>query len=147
TPEEQAPRFIALSGLLASTTPSAAGRAALAGRMRPPTPAFAPAQNVRRTGTPAATAKVPASAPSGAELQSLLATGIAGLAPLGDEHLAAPLVGDEDDVVPIDELLFRGRDALSRAIEIGARSKEAGQPPDPATLDELSDLLQLAAAA
>ncbi|HET8770483.1 MAG TPA: hypothetical protein VFM71_05845 [Gemmatimonadaceae bacterium] len=137
TPEEQAPRFIALSGLLASTTPSAAGRVALEGRMRQPTPAFVP---------PTAPAATQAAAPSGAELQSLLATGIAGLAPLGDEHLAAPLVGDEDDVVPIDELLFRGRDALSRAIEIGARFKETGQPPDRAALDELYDLLQLAAA-
>jgi hypothetical protein len=84
--------------------------------------------------------------PSGAALQSLLATGIAGLEPLGDLHLATPLVGDEDDVVPIDELLFRGRDALTRAIEIGAGLREAGRAPDTATLDELYDLLQLAAA-
>jgi hypothetical protein len=86
------------------------------------------------------------SAPSGAALRDLLATGLSGLAPLAETTLAAPLVGDEDDVIPIEDLLLRGRDALERAIQIGDALRHSGAAPDPATLSELYDLLQLAAA-
>lgn len=119
TPESAAPRFLTLAQRLASTTPAARARQAAAAAAPPP---------------------------KGAALRDLLASGIAGLEPLGETRLAAPLVGDDDDVVPIDELLFRGREALQRAIEIGDDLRRAGRAPDHDVLDELYDLLQLAAA-
>lgn len=143
-PDASASRFIALAQRLASTTPSVQPS-----RGRVPTPRLTPSitSPAVRPGAPIVSAgPAGAVAPSGAALRSLLATGIAGLAPLGEEHFAAPLVGEDDDIVPIDELLFRGRDALTRAMEIGASLREAGREPDHDTLDELYDLLQLAAA-
>ena len=116
-PGASAARFLALAQRLANLTPAGIARA-------------------RQATTP----------PSGTELHSLLETGIAGLAPLGEMHLAEPVVGDEDDVVPIDDLLFRGRDALVRATEISAAFRAADSSPDADTLNELYDLLQLAAA-
>jgi hypothetical protein len=65
---------------------------------------------------------------------------------LADERLAAPLVGADDDVIPIDEILFRGADALARAAALGESLRATGGPPDPVALAELYDLLQLAAA-
>ena len=45
---------------------------------------------------------------AGAALRDLLGAGLAGLEPLNEMHLAEPVVGDEDDVIPIEELVFRG---------------------------------------
>lgn len=86
------------------------------------------------------------SAPQGAALSALLATGIAGLDELASSPFASQTRFDDDDVVPIEELLFRGKDALARAVEIGTRLQRAGAPPDGDALAELVDLLQLAAA-
>ncbi|MBX3133392.1 MAG: Hpt domain-containing protein [Gemmatimonadaceae bacterium] len=85
-------------------------------------------------------------APSGAALKSLLSQGLSGLSPLGTATFAEPVVGEEDDVIPIEDLLFRGKDALARAIELGDALRSSGNTPDAATLAELYDLLQLAAA-
>jgi hypothetical protein len=76
----------------------------------------------------------------------LLAEGLSGLSALGGNTFAAPLVGEEDDVIPIEDLLFRGKDALQRALVLGESLKRAGAAPDSETLAELYDLLQLAAA-
>lgn len=134
----------------AATLPSIDALApATAPAPRTPTPAR-PAEPVRAP-TPAAPAAAvrtptPSSAPSGAALHSLLGSGIAGLSPLGDDRLIPPVVGEEDDVVPIEEILLSGREALERARAIGAELRESGRVPDRETLDELYDLLQLAAA-
>ena len=77
---------------------------------------------------------------------NLLASGIAGLSPLATDHIAPRTVGSDDDVVPIEELLFRGPDALKRAIGLGDELRRSAAAPDPAILSELYDLLQLAAA-
>ncbi|MEX2182761.1 MAG: Hpt domain-containing protein [Gemmatimonadaceae bacterium] len=98
------------------------------------------------TGGPTTGGPTTGAALSGAALHGLLASGLDGLAPLATEHLAEPLVGPEDDVIPIDELLFRGRDALARAAALGEELRTADGAPDPQTLAELYDLLQLAAA-
>ena len=82
----------------------------------------------------------------GAELSALLSTSIAGLEPLATTHLADPLFGPDDDVVSIDELLFRGKDALQQALHLGERLRDASTVPDAHTLAELYDLLQLASA-
>ncbi len=107
------------------------------------TTAAAPLRISTPVATPVGSA---AQAPSGAALSALLSSGLAGLSSLGDTPFAAPLVGDEDDVVPIEDLIFRGREALDRAIQIGDALRQSGAVPDHDTLTELYDLLQLAAA-
>lgn len=124
-PAAMAPQFVSLSELLSrGVTPLAPQTA---------------------TTTPRATTRF-AGAPSGAALKSLLNEGLSGLAGLGSTTFADPLVGDEDDVIPIEDLLFRGKDALQRALTLGEALKRDGTPPDAETLAELYDLLQLAAA-
>ena len=79
-------------------------------------------------------------------MRDLLATGLSGLAALERTPLAPPSTDPADDVVPIDELLYRGRDALAVALELGSRLRNASASPDAATIAELYDLLQLASA-
>ncbi len=77
----------------------------------------------------------------GHELQALLSTSIAQLGGVSRERsrrtpiLPAP--------VPIDSLLYRGRAALDRALEI--REHLGGTMPDRETIGELLDLIALAA--
>jgi hypothetical protein len=87
----------------------------------------------------------PAAPPTGAGLSSMLAAGIEGLSGLDRQPLSQPAHIDEDDIVPIGELLYRGQDAISRAREIrdGIRSR-AGSPRTE-ELEELFELLDLAA--
>ncbi len=82
----------------------------------------------------------------GAELKTLLAMSIAGLAPLATLRFADPAYQPDDDVIPMEELLFRGREALKEALNLGDRLRHAETPVDHETLAELYDLLQLAAA-
>ncbi|MCE9601030.1 MAG: hypothetical protein K8S21_02295 [Gemmatimonadetes bacterium] len=121
----------------------------------PPAPITAtPARQRRMTNPPnAAPAAVrPASLSTsqggarGAELKELLATGIAGLSPLATSQLAEPAMMPDEDVVPIEDLLFRGKEALQQALQLGDRLRNAQTPADHDTLAELYDLLQLAAA-
>lgn len=139
-PEAMAPQFVSLSELLSrGVTPLAPQKSATpvaAAPVPPATPRFV---------TPVAAASSTA-APSGAALKSLLSQGLSGLSGIGNTTFAEPLVGDEDDVIPIEDLLFRGKDALQRALTLGESLKRSGTVPDAATLAELYDLLQLAAA-
>jgi chemotaxis protein histidine kinase CheA len=152
-PEAMAPQFVSLAELLsrgvtplAPQTPATPVPAAAPGPPRFVTPApaapAAPAQSAAAVASPTASE----SAPSGAALQSLLSQGLAGLSGLGSSTFAAPVVGPDDDVIPIEDLLFRGKDALQRALSIGEQLKRSGSVPDADTLAELYDLLQLAAA-
>ncbi len=135
-PEDVAPRFANLLVRLNGT---------------PPAPVTAtPARQRRANPTPIAGltngfGKAPLGT-KGAELQQLLASGIAGLDPLGTAQLAAPASMPDDDVVPIEDLLYRGKDALKVAMALGERLRDASTPADPETLAELYDLLQLASA-
>ena len=85
-------------------------------------------------------------APSGTDLHHLLGAGIHGLSGLDSEPLSEPVDVDDDGIVPIQELLYRGRAALRRAVEIGDTLKRGGPSPDAESLAELYDLLELAAA-
>ena len=58
------------------------------------------------------------------------------------ERVAIP----EDTVVPIEALLYRGRAALDRAVEIRDALRSSGSYDDREALDELFDLLDLARA-
>ena len=78
------------------------------------------------------------------QLGSLLDAGIAKLGALRTEPLAAPAPLPEQPAVPIDVLLYRGRAAIERCIEIRDQVRSAGGPVDAETLGELFDLLELA---
>lgn len=83
--------------------------------------------------------------PTGAELHQFLQSGIAGFNDLDQAPLAPPAPLDDATLVSIDELLYRGRAALDRAIEVRDLIRLSGGNTDEA-LAELFDLLDLAAA-
>ena len=81
------------------------------------------------------------SGPLGAVASSLDST-IAAFDALSSERMAEPV--QTDDVMPVNALLYRGRAALDRAIELRNAIRQAGAPPSPETLEELYDLVELA---
>lgn len=94
----------------------------------------------------AAASAATATAPKGVPASSLLDSTIEALDSLGENPFAAPVPIPEDTVVPIDTLLYRGRAALDRAVEIRDDLRKRGTSSDQAALDELFDLLDLARA-
>ena len=101
----------------------------------------------RRTparGDIAVTRKTPLT-PTGPELRQFLQSGIAGFNDLAQTPLAPPAPLDDATLVSIDDLLYRGRAALARAIEVRDLIRLSGGNTDEA-LAELFDLLDLAAA-
>jgi chemotaxis protein histidine kinase CheA len=82
--------------------------------------------------------------PTGSELRELLQSGIAGFDDLEVTPLSTPAQVDEEAIVSMDDLVYRGRSALERARELRDRLRDT-PAPDRATLDELYDLLDLAA--
>lgn len=96
---------------------------------------------------PAPVAPQPAPAPrtSGrTALGSLLAEGAASLEALADHPLAEPAPMPEQPIVPVESLIYRGRAALRRAIELRDELRAAATPPARESLEELFDLLDLA---
>ena len=83
--------------------------------------------------------------PTGPELRQFLQSGIAGFTELDESPLASPAPLDDATVVSIDDLVYRGRAALMRAIEVRDLMRLSGGNNDEA-LAELFDLLDLAAA-
>jgi hypothetical protein len=75
---------------------------------------------------------------------SLIDSSIAALDALGSNPFSDPIPIPEDTVVPIESLLYRGRAALDRAVEIRDEIRGAGTNVDPGALEELFDLLDLA---
>ncbi|HEU4628229.1 MAG TPA: Hpt domain-containing protein [Gemmatimonadaceae bacterium] len=91
-------------------------------------------------------------APTGRDLHALLESGIAGITRLQTESEVAAASGaprrrsgTPDEAVPIGELLYRGRAALGRALELRDEIRREGGTPSTEQLDELFDLLDLAA--
>jgi hypothetical protein len=78
------------------------------------------------------------------DLGALLDSGIRKLGTLQAERLSAPVPIPEQPPVPIDVLLYRGRAAIERCIEIREQVRSVGGPVDAETLGELFDLLDLA---
>lgn len=104
--------------------------------------------------TTAAGASAPAAAPaarqrsktpSGAALRGMLQHGIARIGELHTTPLSEPVPIVDESLVPIEELLYRGRAALDRARAITAEMRAQQSAPSPDAIAELSDLLQLAA--
>lgn len=78
-------------------------------------------------------------AASGDDLASLLGAGIAGLS-----GMAPPADQAEEELVPVESLLFRGRTALAQAIAVSDRLATRGLTPDRDGFAEIRDLLHLA---
>lgn len=96
---------------------------------------------------PSAERRAPAIGPppsSGDQLRSFLQDGIAGLRRLEDQPLSAPTPMPDDDAIPIEQLLYRGRAALQRAAELRHEWQASAAPPTPEAMQELFDLLDLA---
>ena len=76
---------------------------------------------------------------------ALIDSGISALESVAARPLIDPSPFDEETIVPIETLLYRGRAALDRAVELRDQLRRA-PIADPETLDELYDLLELARA-
>jgi hypothetical protein len=79
----------------------------------------------------------------GASLHTLLERSLAGLEGLDSNPLSEPAPLEEDRIVPIETLEYRGRSALQRAIELRDEMRSRGDV-DAAALQELYELLDLA---
>jgi hypothetical protein len=75
---------------------------------------------------------------------AVLDQGIASLSSLATQPLSSPVDLPEQPLVPIDALLYRGRAAIERAIELREEIRRGGGKASPESLDELFDLLDLA---
>ncbi|MGH7663060.1 MAG: Hpt domain-containing protein [Gemmatimonadaceae bacterium] len=98
-----------------------------------------------RVGAPGAQHPRRAPTPTGSALHSMLQSGIAGLGQLSTRPLSQPVPLIDPTLVPIDKLLYRGRAALDRALELRAEMRANAGAPRQDSLDELYDLLELAA--
>jgi len=78
--------------------------------------------------------------PKGRELRDVLNASLATMRPLETRNAPPP----STDLVPIENLLYRGRRAIERAAEIRRALKKSGTPPTRALVDELVDLVELA---
>jgi len=103
-----------------------------------------PGPHVVRAGFPTAAANPKYTPARGRELRALLNTSIAQLGAVSGEtrrKTPVPL----PPPVPIETLVYSGRAALDRALEIREEFIASGETPDHATMQELFDLIALAA--
>jgi hypothetical protein len=126
----------------------ALGDADVAAILRTPTPMSAvpvsPAP-VKPDNTRVAPREPATRTPTGRELRDYLQTGIAGFGALEATPLSNPALIPDETIVPIEQLLYRGKAALSRAREL--RDEMLGaRAPQRETIEELFDLLDLAIA-
>jgi hypothetical protein len=82
--------------------------------------------------------------PTGRELKEFLGRGIETLDRLQDQPLREPTPLPDERVVPIQELLYRGRAAVERAVMLRDELRRRGGPPPQDVVEELYDLLDLA---
>jgi hypothetical protein len=82
---------------------------------------------------------------SGAGLSAMLSSGIEVMSGLDDEPFSQPAHIAEEDLVPISELLYTGRAALQRAQEIRDAIRARAGDPYTDELEEIFELLDLAA--
>jgi hypothetical protein len=84
--------------------------------------------------------------PTGRELHSTLSQTLEGFSALEQAPLDVARPTPVEEIVPIESLLYRGRAALERARALRAELTSAGELPSPDALQELYDLIELAAA-
>ncbi len=111
-----------------------AERAALAPQPPVAAPAAPPGRDRRRGMTP-----------TGRELHAFLEDGLAGLSALERQPLGEPRSLGDEDIVPVETLLYRGQAAIARAVELRDTLRQRPMPPPTEVLDELYDMLDLAA--
>jgi hypothetical protein len=126
----------------AAPTPSAMTPVSATPAVAPPSPA--PQERDRPAAAALASAVAQAPTAGSPDLGSLLDAGISKLGALSMAPLSAPVAIPEQPPVPIDVLLYRGRAAIERCIEIRDQVRSTGGPVDAETLGELFDLLELA---
>lgn len=97
----------------------------------------------RAPSTPAASRSRTAT-PTGRELKEFLDQGIESLGRLEDKPLREPTPLPDEAIVPIQELLYRGRAAVERARTLRDELRRHGSSPPQDVIDELYDLLDLA---
>jgi len=97
----------------------------------------------RAPSTPAASRSRTAT-PTGRELKEFLDQGIESLGRLEDKPLREPTPLPDEAIVPIQELLYRGRAAVERARTLRDELRRHGSSPPQEVIDELYDLLDLA---
>jgi HPt (histidine-containing phosphotransfer) domain-containing protein len=135
----------------AATAPTPLGQPAIPPRLSrtiPPAlasvPATSPPPPSRMQTPPIPMPPVPVRpAASRAAGPSPLDATIATFDALSRERFAEPVAFD-DEVVPVDALLYRGKAALDRAIELRDELRRSNAAPSPGALEELYDLLELA---
>lgn len=86
----------------------------------------------------------PSASKRGRALKDLLDASIARLGG-GSAEKKRAAVPAHNQVLPVEQLLYRGRAALDRAREIGARARAEKRVPAEAELSEIFDLIDLAA--
>jgi chemotaxis protein histidine kinase CheA len=82
--------------------------------------------------------------PTGRELKEFLDAGIETLGRLQDKPLREPTPLPDEAIVPIQDLLYRGRAAVERARVLRDELRRRPGAPPPEVIDELYDLLDLA---
>ena len=80
---------------------------------------------------------------SGRALQAMIDASLTQLSTLEDVPLIEPVPAEEDAIVPVETLLYRGQAALERARALRDELRRSGTT-DPEALHELYDLLDLA---
>ena len=82
--------------------------------------------------------------PTGRELREFLDRGIETLDRLQDKPLRQPTPLPDETIVPIQDLVYRGRAAVERARSLRDELRQRGGSPPQDVIDELYDLLDLA---
>lgn len=113
----------------------------LAAPHAPQAPA-APAAPAPPTGQPPR--REPIRTPTGRELHDFLQNGIAGFRDLEERPLSPPVPLPDEEIVPIEQLLYRGRRALERAAQLRAEILRQDGTPSREAVQELFDLIDLA---
>ena len=116
----------------------------------PPTPVPTPTRSVNPRATPSgARNRTPIGAQrvsTPRDTMAVLDQGIDSLSSLAAQPMSEPVDLPEQPLVPIDALLYRGRAAIERAIELREEMRRQGGSANADTMAELFDLLDLALA-
>jgi chemotaxis protein histidine kinase CheA len=138
TPAQSAPRY----ATPAQSSPRHATPAQPAPARLTPEPPHVPA--VTDMAGAMLTAAVSQATSAASRLGDLLDAGIKNLGALSYTPLSVPKVIDEQPPVPIEALLYRGRSAIQRCVEIRNEARQRGGALGEAEKAELFDLLDLA---
>src|SRR5687767_6117350 len=96
------------------------------------------------TAAPASSPRGRTATPTGRELKEFLDRGIETLGQLQDRPLREPTPLPDETVIPIQDLLYRGRAAVERARTLREEVRRRGGAPSQDVIDELYDLVDLA---